>query len=209
MKKNIFYLSVLCLAAMSLSGCKTDDEPVWETVVVPPTETPGESETGNGQQEETADFRTIRLNELDGNKPKYIELYNTSSQTVDISGMKLRKNGDEMVYEAPAGTSIAAGGFLALLSDQTDYSIGFSAGFSAKKSVQIELLGPDGTVVDIFKNPSKASGNVWDETDPKYNGDATGEAYGRQPDGTGEWYMLKSTMGTSNNDSPATDKISW
>ncbi|MGN0282286.1 MAG: lamin tail domain-containing protein [Prevotella sp.] len=209
MKKHVLYFSVACLAAMLLAGCKTDEEPQWETEVVKPEE----NHEGDNQEEEkpedAADFRAIRLNELDGNKPKFIELYNTSVQAVDISGMKLRKNGDEMVYEAPKGTTIAAGGYLALLSDQTDYTIGFSAGFSAKKSVQIELLGPDGTVVDTFVNPSKAMGNVWDETDPKYNGDATGEAYGRKPDGTGEWYMIKSTQGTSNNNAATSEKIIW
>ncbi|MGN0221974.1 MAG: lamin tail domain-containing protein [Prevotella sp.] len=209
MNRNILYLSMLCLTAMSFTGCKTDEEPQWETEVAKPENNPGGGNTETGKPEDTADFRTIRLNELDGNKPKYIELYNTSAQTVDISGMKLRKNGDEMVYEAPMGTTIAAGGYLALLSDQTDYAIGFSAGFSAKKSVMIELLGPDGSVVDVFVNPSKAMGNVWDETDPKYNGDATSEAYGRKPDGTGEWYMIKSTQGASNNKATASEKITW
>lgn len=203
-----------CIAALTFTGCKTDEEPQWETAATNTGSNAGGSSTAGGNEEggkteDTADFRTIRLNELNGNKPKYIELYNTSAQTVDISGMKLRKNGDEMVYEAPAGTTIAAGGYLALLSDQTDYAIGFSAGFSAKKSVQIELLGPDGSVVDVFANPSKAAGYTWDETDPKYNGDATGEAYGRKPDGTGSWYMIEGTQGASNNNAATSDRITW
>ena len=203
MRRNIFYISVLCLAVLSLAGCKTDEEPQWEAEMDNPQDKPED------KPEDTADFRAIRLNELDGNKPKFIELYNTSAQAVDISGMKLRKNGDEMVYEAPAGTKIAAGGFLMLHSDQTDYSLGFSAGLSAKKSVQFELLGPDGSVVDIFINPSIAMGKVWDETDPKYNGDTTGEAYGRKPDGTGEWYMISRTQGTTNNNATTSEKIVW
>ncbi|MGN0036486.1 MAG: lamin tail domain-containing protein [Bacteroidaceae bacterium] len=207
MRNKRIYLSACCLTALLLAGCKTDEEPQWEAAK--PGETPaGDNKPGEGTGD-TADFRAIRLNELDGNKPKFIELYNTSAQAVDISGMKLRKNGDEMVYEAPMGTVIAAGGYLALLSDQTDYAIGFSAGFSAKKSVQVELLAPDGTVIDLFVNPSNAMGHVWDETDPKYNGDTTGEAYGRKPDGTGEWYMIKSTQGASNNQAATSDKITW
>ena len=211
MRRNIFYISVLCLAVLSLAGCKTDEEPQWEAEMVKPDEKPEDNpqDKPEDKPEDTADFRAIRLNELDGNKPKFIELYNTSAQAVDISGMKLRKNGDEMVYEAPAGTKIAAGGFLMLQSDQTDYSLGFSAGLSAKKSVQFELLGPDGSVVDIFINPSIAMGKVWDETDPKYNGDTTGEAYGRKPDGTGEWYMISRTQGTTNNNATTSEKIVW
>ncbi|MGN0224641.1 MAG: lamin tail domain-containing protein [Prevotella sp.] len=209
MRKHILYLSMLCLAAMSLAGCKTDDEPLWETEDVSPEEKPDNNNEDGNKIDDIVDFRAIRLNELDGNKPKFIELYNTSTKAVDISGMKLRKNGDEMVYEAPQGTIIEAGGYLTLLSDQTDYTLGFSAGLSAKKSVQIELIGPDDSVVDIFTNPSKAAGNAWDETDPKYNGDTTGEAYGRKPDGTGEWYMIKRTMGASNNNASTSEKIVW
>ena len=210
MKKYMLFLSMSCFAAMLLTGCKTDEEPQWEIDEETPVDKPNE-EGGNNEDKpsDVADFRAIRLNELDGNKPKFIELYNTASQPVDISGMKLRKNGDEMVYEALQGTTIAAGGYLTLLSDQTDYTLGFSAGFSAKKSVQIELLGPDGSLVDVFTNPSKASGNVWDETDPKYNGDNTKEAYGRKPDGTGDWYMIQSTMGVSNNDAATSETITW
>ena len=192
---------------MSLAGCKTDDEPQWEAEVVKPEDQP--QDKPEDKPEDTADFRAIRLNELDGNKPKFIELYNTSAQAVDITGMKLRKNGGEMVYEVPSGTKIAAGGFLVLLSDQTDYALGFSAGLSAKKSLMIELLGPDGSVVDIFINPSIAMGNVWDETDPKYNGDTTGEAYGRKPDGVGEWYMISRTQGESNNSATTSETITW
>ena len=130
MKKNILSIAVFCLAAMSLAGCKTDEEPQWETEVIPPVVNPDNSgdngnNNGGGSTEDTADYRSIRLNELDGNKPKFIELINTSAQTVDISGMQLRKNGDELIYVAPTGTKIAAGGFLMLLSDQTDYAIGF------------------------------------------------------------------------------------
>lgn len=210
MKRNILYLAAICLAALLLAGCKTDEEPEWEDVVVPPVDNTVNGDNNNDQKpEETIDFRAIRLNELDGNKPKFIELYNTASQAVDISGMKLRKNGEEIVYEAPAGTTIAAGGFLMLLSDQAGYTTGFTSGLSAKKSVMIELLGPDDTLVDVFANPSQAMGNVWDETDPVFNGDATQEAYGRKPDGTGEWYMIQRTEGASNNDAATSVKIIW
>lgn len=211
MRKQILKFSILCLAAFSLAACKTDNEPQWNNDEVPPIDNPSgdENNTGDDTPETKADFTAIRLNELDGNKPKFIELYNTAAQAVDICGMKLRKNDDEMVYEAPSGTTIPAGGYLVLLSDQTDYTLGFSAGLSAKKSLKIELLGPDGSIIDVFINQSKAKGNVWDETDPKYNGDASGEAYGRNPDGSGEWYMIKRTDGASNNNATTSEKIIW
>ena len=51
MKKNILSIAVFCLAAMSLAGCKTDEEPQWETEVIPPVVNPdnsGDNEDNNG-----------------------------------------------------------------------------------------------------------------------------------------------------------------
>lgn len=81
--KNIRYILSLAAigAAVALTGCKTDKEPAWDEV-----------ETSEPEPGKTADVKSVRLNELNGNKPtKYIELYNTSDQTVDISGVKMVK----------------------------------------------------------------------------------------------------------------------
>ena len=165
--------------------------------------TPGEEPSATG----TA---AIRFNELNGNKPqKFIELYNTSDATVDIAGMTIIKNGDEVVYVAPANTQIPAHGFLVLNSDATDYSMGFTAGLSAKKSLRFDLQAPDGKTIDTFINPSAAKGQVWDETDPVYNGENTKQAYGRCPDGSGSWYMIDLTPGASNNSASKTTEIKW
>ena len=36
MKRNILYIATICLAVLSLAGCKTDEEPEWGDVGVPP-----------------------------------------------------------------------------------------------------------------------------------------------------------------------------
>ena len=145
------------------------------------------------------DYTGLALNELCGNKPqKYIELYNASSAPMDIAGVQLRKDGDEIVYVAPAGTTIAVGGFLLLPADQDDYTTGFTSGLSAKKSVKIELLDPDAKVLDVFMDKSRSQGEVWGTDDPLYNGDESGNTYGRYPDGTGKWYMTTASAGTAN-----------
>lgn len=145
-------------------------------------------------------YAGLVLNELNGNDPKYIELYNGSDKEMEITGVRIRKDGEEFVYTAPEGTVIAARGFLKLLADQTDPALGFSSGLSAKKSVMIELYAPDGvTLLDLFKNPSLEKGDVWGESDPKYNGDDEGLSYGRYPDGAeGQWQMTSPTEGTAN-----------
>ena len=145
-------------------------------------------------------YEGLVLNELNGNDPKYIELYNGSDEQMDITGVKLRKDNEEFVYTAPEGTVIPSKGFLKLLADQSDPANGFSSGLSAKKSVMIELFAPDGTtLIDVFKNQSQEKGDSWGESDPKYNGDENKMSYGRYPDGAaGKWYMTTPTAGTAN-----------
>lgn len=178
--------------------------------------TRGEANHDTGSQPEptpdpdaTAKYAGLVLNELNGNDPKYIELYNGSDKEMDITGVRIRKDDEEIVYTAPQGTVIAARGFLKLLADQTDPALGFSSGLSAKKSVMIELYAPDGvTLIDLFKNPSLEKGDVWGESDPKYNGDDEGLSYGRYPDGAeGEWQMTEPTEGAANVEGQT--KITW
>lgn len=159
-----------------------------------------------------ADYTGLALNELNGNDPKYIELYNFSAKDVNMTGVKIKKDDKDIVYIAPEGTTIAAHSFLVLLADQPkeDYTNGFTSGLSAKKSVMIELLAPDGvTSLDVFKNLEESGNEKWGET-PMYNGDKAGMAYARKEDGTGDWYMMKSTQGASNaTTSELGEKISW
>lgn len=150
--------TTLCLigAILLISGCKTDEEPDWgepETPVTP----------DDDADNDAASYNAVRLNELNGNGDKYIELYNTATRPVDVSGMQLRKDAEKTVYVAPEGTVVAANGVLLLLANQADYATGFTSGLSAKKSVLIELLGPGGDLVDEFRNPSKSKGDVWGE----------------------------------------------
>lgn len=213
---KIFLLPTLAavVALGTATSCKTDEEPDWDSinnVVNGGNESNNDSNNeGNGNisdPSDATDFRAIRLNEKDGNKPKFIELYNTSDQTIDIGGMQLRKNDSELVYVAPLATTMAPHAYLVLLSDQTDYALGFTSGLSAKKSLKIELLGPDNSVVDMFYNPSIAKGQVWDEAAPLYNGDTEKMAYGRKPDGTGAWFMIARTDGASNNNAETLTEI--
>ena len=208
MKALRYIIPAMLFTAMiaGTTACKTDDEPNWDEPIPEPAPTP----TPGGDDQPADDSNPIRFNELNGNKPqKYIELYNTSDADYVISGMTIVKNGDETVYVAPAGTTIAAHGYLTLNSDATDYSGGFTAGLSAKKSLKFELFDAAGASVDVFINPSQAKGNVWDETDPVFNGEASKEAYGRKPDGSGAWYMIALTPGASNNDAAVSTEIKW
>ena len=103
---KIFLLPTLAavVALGTATSCKTDEELDWDSinnVVNGGNESNNDSNNeGNGNisdPSDATDFRAIRLNEMDGNKPKFIELYNTSDQTIDIGGMQLRKNDSELV----------------------------------------------------------------------------------------------------------------
>ena len=61
-----------------------------------------------------------------------ILLYNSTGRELDITGVKIKKDDGDIVYIAPEGTKIQSHGFLVLLSDQADYSTGFTSGLSAK-----------------------------------------------------------------------------
>lgn len=146
------------------------------------------------------DYTVVKLNELNGND-KFIELYNTSDKEIDISGMSIRKDAEKINYVAPQGKKIAARGFLLLptTDDAEDFSIGFTGGLSADKSVQIELLSPAGEPVDVFRNLSESKGMSWGEKDGKYDGKSPKKrSFGRDVDGTGHWYVMDATQGASN-----------
>lgn len=164
---------------------------------------------GSDQEEEGStekDYTGLVLNELNGNKPKYIELYNNNDTPLDISGVKIMKDDEDLAYVAPEGTVIPAKGFLTLPSDQTDYTTGFTTGLSAKKALKIELLTPNDQRIDLFENLPLNEGESWGD-DPKYNADETGQSFGRYPDGTGSWYMTTATEDAANV--AGTTAIQW
>lgn len=205
-------ITIAMAIALTVTGCKTDEEPDWnagKTDTTTQTPSTPEQNQDPSTPSNTASIQDIRLNELNGNGTKYIELYNTAAEEVDISGVQLRKDAETIVYVAPEGTKIAAKSILTLLADQPDYTTGFTSGLSAKKSVIIELLAPDDAVIDVFKNPSVSSGETWGLKDPKYNGEIDGTAYCRIPDGTGSWFKAEGTQGTSNDAAAVTETISW
>lgn len=139
----------------------------------------------------------LSLNEVNGND-KFIELYNASDKALDIVGIQIRKDGDNIVWIAPEGTKIPAKGFLTLNGNAADFSAGFTSGLSADKSVKIELLNSAGEEIDVFKNLSESKGESWGEKDGKYDAKSSGLSFGRYPDGTGKWYLATATKDASN-----------
>jgi len=123
----------------------------------------------------------------------WIEVYNNSDVPVNISGYKIYdsggQSGSKAKMEFPAGTTLAARGFYAIVVDDaaTAYPAGSNFGLSSGGD-EVWLESSAGFVIDNVALPAVA--------------DAT-HSYGRKPDGSNTWFILTvRTKGTSNNNSP-------
>jgi hypothetical protein len=109
--------------------------------------------------------------------PPFVELYNHSTNNVDLSGCVLTDDASVAQYVIPSGTAIGPGGFVAF-----DASLGFT-------------LNPAGDTVYFIKPDGS---RVLDAV--QFAGQANGVSYGRWPDGANDFYPLQSlTPGTNNS----------
>ena len=144
---------------------------------------------------------TAVLNELSGageDNEKFFELYNPGDEAFDLEGVTINKD-EELSWTGQAGQSIPAKGFFAIVGAKGTTPEGFSSGFSAKKTVIVELFDADGNKLDTFQRGDKGEG--WGETIDNNPG-----SWSRIPDGTGAFKMTpNATPGAANNGEDATD----
>jgi len=124
----------------------------------------------------------LKLNEImskDVNDaPDWIEVYNSGTQDMDISGYILNDKATAAGgFVIPAGTIIQAGGFYLVNDSVSGESI--SSG-----GEDVSLAEPDGTIIDHTVTPDMSS-NV-------------GLTWAREIDGAGEWMVSSPTPGSSN-----------
>ena len=128
-------------------------------------------------------LRDVVINELlahseEPGGPQFIELYNHSTQTNDLSGCILTDDVTTNKFIVPANTLIEPQGFAAFNLTQ----LGFA------------LNGGGGTVYFIKPDGSRVLDAV------QFEGQADGVSFGRWPDGANAFYSLASqTPGTSNS----------
>ncbi|MBE2219452.1 MAG: lamin tail domain-containing protein [Ignavibacteria bacterium] len=121
--------------------------------------------------------QTVFINEINAAGGDWIELYNGSGQTIDISGFTMIDNGSNNIpLVVPAGTVVLPDSFVVFEN--------LPFGLSSTTSDGVNLKNASGTPVDAFTYPD---GAVVD-----------GKTIGRIPDG-GTWtYSLNPTKGYSN-----------
>ncbi len=123
----------------------------------------------------------------------WIEVYNNSDVAVNIGGYKIYDSGGQAgtkpKMEFPAGTTLPARGFYAIVVDDatTAFPVGSNFGLSSGGE-EIWLESSAGFVIDniVFAAVTDAT-----------------HSYGRKPDGSTTWFILTlRTKGESNNNSP-------
>lgn len=106
---------------------------------------------------------TVAINEVDVAQD-WVELVNTGTDPVDVSGFVLKDDKDERTLAVPAGTVLAPGGYLAV-DTNTD---GDPAGFGLGKADTARLFAADGTtLLDAYawtQEPATSWGRCADAT---------------------------------------------
>lgn len=102
---------------------------------------------------------SIHINEYipnptgDDAKLEFIELYNNSSETVDVSGWKLDDiaDGGSSLFIIPEGITVSADGYVVFYSDQTKISLN-------NDGEHVRLIRPDNVVADDIEYTSSKEG---------------------------------------------------
>jgi hypothetical protein len=115
-----------------------------------------------------------------------VELVNVGGAAADLSGWQLSDDPalpPEKTYVFPAGTSLAPGEFLVLVTVDDVTMVGdLPFGLSDSKDETLTLADPDGNTLDVIS----------------FAGADAVESYCRLPDGTGAWQACDPTFGASN-----------
>ena len=146
---------------------------------------------GGTPGETSVDRAGVVVNEIlahtDAPQSDSIELFNTTSASINIGGWYLSDEGDDLFkYQIAAGTVIAAGGYLVF--DESDFNVS-ATGFA--------LSGSEGDQVYLSQNVGGTLVGLQDavEFDATFNG----ESLGRLPNGTGRLTRLAAnSFGSAN-----------
>ena len=153
MAKKLFYVALICLIALcnSCDGSDDDNPPV-------------------------TDLSGLFINEVYSSNPDWIELYNSSSDNINISGFILQDDkGAAEEYIIPEGTVITSKSYLVLDA--------FKFGLSSSNGDQLALLDKDRKQIDKITIPATNDG----------------QSYGRVTDGSADWKIFnKPTKGINN-----------
>ena len=87
---------------------------------------------------------------IGADEEKFFELYNGSDFPIKLTGVTINKD-EELTWTGIDGEVVPSKGFFAIIGGKKTTPRGFSSGFSAKKSVLIELFDNKGNKIDSFQ----------------------------------------------------------
>ena len=148
------------------------------------------------------DWSKLKLNEVYGagaDEEKFFELYNGSDFPIKLTGVTINKD-EALTWTGIAGEVVPAKGFFAIVGGKGTTDRGFSSGFSAKKSVLIELFDNKGNKIDQFQRGEKGDDGTWGASLANNKG-----SWSRIPDGTGKWKMTATFTPGEANSTDGTD----
>ena len=121
----------------------------------------------------------------DGEFEDWIELYNNGNTSINLGGYSLSDDGGNLAqWSFPAGTSIAANGYLIIWADDDEDQMGLHTNFKLSGGGEtIYLTNTAGAFIDTIK----------------YGSQTTDISFGRIPNGTGAFQVMLPTFNAQNN----------
>lgn len=127
----------------------------------------------------------VSVADQDGEYDDWIELFNTTGSSIDLSGYYLsdRPNAEPLMWQIPEGTTIDANGYLTIWLDEDTLQDGLHANFKLSVSGEtVSFTDPDGFEISRVRMPEMSSSIT----------------YGRYPNGSGPFMRMFPTFGTEN-----------
>jgi len=129
---------------------------------------------------------TTVVTDPEGEYDDWIELYNLSVETQDLSGWFLSDNENHISkWQFPPATTIPGKGYLIIWADDDSSQVGLHANFKLSSlGEELILSDPEGDLID----------------EVLYPGQTLELSYSRNPDGEGEFKWQIPTFSRTNND---------
>ena len=125
------------------------------------------------------------LSDAAGEYDDWIEIYNNTTETIDLSDAYLSDDADNLLkWKFPSGTQVISDGYLIVWADRDDDQPGLHCNFKlAKEGDEIFLTNADGSTIDQIE----------------YEEQSTNVSFARTPNGTGDFIAKEPTF-KANND---------
>ncbi len=201
--RDIVQFCLVLAATTQLLACSESNDAAPKDAMLPVDTTPETTSDGppiDGPTDTTG-AGGITINEMRASGGDYIELFNGGSGAIDLSGWSIggtkSDGGLSAPFTFPAGTSVAAGGYLLIIGKDNDAGGGptgdcmdaapscFHVTWAvSSKGETLTLLKPGGAEAEKATYPADAV--------------ASGQSYGRLPNGTGAFAANRPTPAAKN-----------